>query len=550
MIAVIFHIFIMIIERYLYLARTSQALKLAIARISKPTIDEPTIKWDRPLQLKLVLHVLLSLVISYIIFWYFPMNATTVSTGESYCKDLRDKSKCNNFQLNLSLQFFYVLYLIYFIIAALQLRYGLPSFRSGSFPLMKSTSKASKILFQVYRGIPFLFEIRTLVDWVFTLTALDLNQWFRFENLYAQLYVNLCNSKTYQARVRGSPIGTGSKLSMGCCSLIVVLGIILAPLILFSSLNPIVDSNRIKSMAVTIGIKVDDNYFNFYSASRVFDIHDITNNEWDYYKFNSLDGIEATDKDIMQVITMPTTSDTLWDITPPSYLQLCTSLNNELNDPASSSIQLQMTHTYTRDYPSTTPKLSQDFFYPFLTSEAFGINLTVCSANSLSFNFTTLPLIIVSLPSSGESMTPDVITDDKIKKNVTLTKFEDSHGYYYWEVGIFDQNDDLLGLSFFTISEKFSPMTFNFSVITFYISVVGLAGRLLRYFLAGPSNLIMTEMPNPEPIINLSNGIYLSRMTGDLLREEELYYELVDIIRSPEMLKLITGRSSIKEKQE
>jgi piezo-type mechanosensitive ion channel component 1/2 len=154
------------------------------------------------------------------------------------------------------------------------------------------------------------------------------------------------------------------------------------------------------------------------------------------------------------------------------------------------------------------------------------------------------------LPSSGESMTPDVITDDKIKKNVTLTKFEDSHGYYYWEVGIFDQNDDLLGLSFFTISEKFSPMTFNFSVITFYISVVGLAGRLLRYFLAGPSNLIMTEMPNPEPIINLSNGIYLSRMTGDLLREEELYYELVDIIRSPEMLKLITGRSSIKEKQE
>jgi hypothetical protein len=115
-------------------------------------------------------------------------------------------------------------------------------------------------------------------------------------------------------------------------------------------------------------------------------------------------------------------------------------------------------------------------------------------------------------------------------------------------VGTISENHSLIGLSFFTISEKYSPMTFSFSVITFYISVVGLAGRLLRMVLAGPVNFIMTEMPNPEPLINMCNGVYLSRMTGDLLREEVLYYELVDIIRSPEMLKGITGKSSIKEK--
>ena len=147
-------------------------------------------------------------------------------------------------------------------------------------------------------------------------------------------------------------------------------------------------------------------------------------------------------------------------------------------------------------------------------------------------------------------MLPDTIIDDKIKNKITMKKLNDTHGYYFWEVGLTNEIQNLQGLRFFTISEKYSPMTFSFSIITFYISVVGLLGRLLRYTLAGPVNFIMTEMPDPEPIINMCNGIYLSRMTGDLLREEELYYELIDIVRSPEMLKLITGRSSIKEKVE
>lgn len=108
----------------------------------------------------------------------------------------------------------------------------------------------------------------------------------------------------------------------------------------------------------------------------------------------------------------------------------------------------------------------------------------------------------------------------------------------------------LQGINIFTTSEFYSPITFSFSVITFYVSIVGLFGRLIRWSLAGPVNFIMSEMPNPEPLINLCSGIYFSRMTGDLKREEELYYELVDILRSPEMLKLITGSSSLKEKVE
>lgn len=546
-VAVMIQISIMIIERYLYLERTSQALKLAVSRLSHPSGDEPNIKWDRPLQFKLILHVCLLLTVSYTIFWYFPINSTEISTGTQYCLDRYDSTKCNNFEINPSLICFFLIYTTYFVIVALQLKFGLPSFRSGSFPLMKSTSRLSKIAFQFYRGIPFLFEIRTLVDWVCTLTALDLYQWFKFENLYAQLYINQCNSKVYQARVRGSKIGSYSKLGMGCCTLLFILGMILAPLILFSSLNPIVESNRVKSMAVQIGVTVDENFFNLYSASRVSDIHDITNSEWDRLNFNSLNGVESTDKDITQVITMPTTSDSLWDMTPPSYLALCTSLNALLKSP-DPKIILQMSHTYSRKYPDSFPKISQDFSYPLTYQQVYNLNLTICSSATVDFFFPNMPLILIWLSSSGQSLTPDIITDSNKKKTIILKKIPDPNGYFFWEVGIMSEEHKLQGLVFFTISEKYSPMTFSFSVVTFYISVVWLCGRLIRWFLAGPVNFIMTEMPNPEPIINLCNGVYLSRMTGDLKREEELFYELVDILRSPEMLKLITGRSSIKQK--
>lgn len=53
-------------------------------------------------------------------------------------------------------------------------------------------------------------------------------------------------------------------------------------------------------------------------------------------------------------------------------------------------------------------------------------------------------------------------------------------------------------------------------------------------------------MPFPDPIIELCDGISLARIKNDLVLEEELYYLLMDLMRSPEMLKLIT-HSSISE---
>ena len=49
-----------------------------------------------------------------------------------------------------------------------------------------------------------------------------------------------------------------------------------------------------------------------------------------------------------------------------------------------------------------------------------------------------------------------------------------------------------------------------------------------------------TSSPKAEQIIRICEGVTAARIEGDNLREEILYWELIDIMRSPEMIKLIT----------
>ena len=112
-----------------------------------------------------------------------------------------------------------------------------------------------------------------------------------------------------------------------------------------------------------------------------------------------------------------------------------------------------------------------------------------------------------------------------------------------------DKNGQNIGIRLFTISDRFSKITLNYSIITFYISIVFAVGTILKYISIGSgSNLNFTDMKKTSHLETLCAGVYVSRMIGDIPKEEELYYELIEILRSPEITKMLTGPSSIKPK--
>lgn len=104
-----------------------------------------------------------------------------------------------------------------------------------------------------------------------------------------------------------------------------------------------------------------------------------------------------------------------------------------------------------------------------------------------------------------------------------------------------DESAKQMGVVIYTFSDKVTPGLLDYSVITFYVSVVFVAGKILRGYLWGNTEKIyLSDLPYPDELLVICEGVVISRMQKDTYREEELYLVLLDLIRSPEVLKIIT----------
>jgi hypothetical protein len=97
------------------------------------------------------------------------------------------------------------------------------------------------------------------------------------------------------------------------------------------------------------------------------------------------------------------------------------------------------------------------------------------------------------------------------------------------------------GAKFHVFSDKVSTTTLSYSVITFYLAFVLVVGNYVRnFFAAQPEKIMLTEMPDNEKLMDLCEGIKISRYSYNFEEEEKLYYILVNIMRSPDILRLLT----------
>lgn len=130
---------------------------------------------------KYYLQIFLLLLVHSFVFWYFPINGNIKLQNYPYCvtktSQNKDKIACNEFGDNWALVTFYLLYCAYFWVSALQIRYGVAEIKKGNF-LMNSYHIVNYVAFKGFMAIPFIFELKTFIDWTFTKTALDVFQWF------------------------------------------------------------------------------------------------------------------------------------------------------------------------------------------------------------------------------------------------------------------------------------------------------------------------------------------------------------------------------------
>ncbi|XP_077232288.1 piezo-type mechanosensitive ion channel component isoform X2 [Tasmannia lanceolata] len=152
---------------------------------------------------------------------------------------------------------------------ALQIRYGIP--HKSTLYRQFLTSKIAQINylgFRLYRALPFLYELRCVLDWSCTTTSLTMYDWLKLEDIHASLYLVKCDADLNRAKHKqGEKQSKMTKFCSGICLFLVLLCVIWAPMLMYSSGNPTNIANPIKDASVQIDIKTRDGRLTLYQTS-------------------------------------------------------------------------------------------------------------------------------------------------------------------------------------------------------------------------------------------------------------------------------------------
>ena len=305
--ALIVQIVFILIDRYLYLNKPIPKRELSNETGHSALLQAYYFpEFNYSLVGKYAFHCLQLFFIHLLTFWILPNRANYRLTKHLECtrRDM-ENSRCNEVYTNPFLLWFYFLYCMYFAFSALQVRAGWPEAQEGA--VKKSANTGNKLATTIYFALPFLWELEQFISWLWTNTSFTIMQWFKFEETYTNLYMTKCNAKDLKKRGIGSPISKPMKYGIGGGGLLLLVLMIIAPIFLFSTLNPLVSINNVHkaTMVVTLDMNTTLSFEMFRSSRpRIESIVDRGREGLELY-----DETRAADLEQLQTIGFPTFSD-------------------------------------------------------------------------------------------------------------------------------------------------------------------------------------------------------------------------------------------------
>ena len=309
-------------------------------------------EFNKILLQKYILHLVIIIISHLFIFFYCPMIGNNNIYGEVFCPEKATEKnnddaevdneseveadlKCNDFHYNVTLIIFYLIYIIYYISSGLQIKYGFYDMKRKS--MLKSGDKSMNgIIYNVYKAIPFLYEIKLAIDWTFTKTCLDFFQWNKYESVYDAVYVTYCAMNAKNQQLVGQKIGKFNKFLMGGVLAFALILILLAPLMLFSSLNPTNKMNNLTGAELSIDLcffyknKAVKNY-TLYQNTRPESIEKMTKDEMKIYNYSESSKTKNFEMEQVQTVKFFKESDKNWDLANPLINNLKDLIINRTN---------------------------------------------------------------------------------------------------------------------------------------------------------------------------------------------------------------------------
>uniref|UniRef100_H2LFT8 Piezo type mechanosensitive ion channel component 2 n=1 Tax=Oryzias latipes TaxID=8090 RepID=H2LFT8_ORYLA len=425
------------------------------------------------------------------------------------------------FNENTVAQMWYFVKCIYFGLSAYQIRCGYPTRVLGNF-LTKSYNYVNLFLFQGFRLVPFLTELRAVMDWVWTDTSLSLSSWICVEDIYAHIFILKCwrESEKRYPQPRGQKKKKVVKYGMGGMIVVLLICIVWFPL-LFMSL--------VKSVAGVVNAPLDVSVtITLAGFQPIFTMSAQQKQLWNVTK-TAIQWLENYTPEDLIIAELKGSSNSLWTISPPS--------RDNLIDMLRSQEEFSITVSWS---------IQRNLSLGAEAESAYGKNVMV-------LNQETKQNLILLLNGAADAANTQVIflTGNKmIDIHLTMQRAQNDSGQAqeWWIVNQTEQSiipkigrKHEAGLEIYVFSDQVSPPSLGFlagyGIMGLYASVVLVIGKFVREFFSGISHKIMfEELPNVDRILKLCTDIFLVRETGELDLEEDMYSKLIFLYRSPETM--------------
>ncbi|XP_026674428.1 piezo-type mechanosensitive ion channel component isoform X4 [Ceratina calcarata] len=479
-------------------------------------------------------------------------------------------------------QIWYMVKCFYLLLAAYQLRQGYPTRILGNF-LCKEYTIVNYVLFKGFMLIPFLFELRAVMDWIWTDTSMTIMDWFKMEDIFANIYQIKCmrGVEADFPQPRGMKKQQMSKYLVGGAALFLMIGLIWFPLLLFALGGTVGVSNLPYDVSMKIRIGPYEPIYSMSAQSSSI----IEYSEADYMRFTNLytkdrpavTFLENYIHSDVAAVRLSGFSRKLWAISPPDLERLISELEDN-----STTVIVHVEWTVSRktdakDVSGITTRVRDVKLPPYVDNEFNPVRKiladTLSSNASTTHNGTILlenafPKflkvtgrtidVVPQLMRLPKWMGDEVEEEDvsQIHRNISLhlsTDAECCARSKWWVVNevcndtLYDNLlrrvplNDCKYIMMFLFNDKTFPegLSFisGFGILGLYTTAVIVISQMIRKGVSEMAPKIMfDDLPYVDRILRLCLDIYLVRESGELCLEEDLFAKLIFLYRSPETL--------------
>ncbi|RZC37773.1 piezo-type mechanosensitive ion channel component 2 [Asbolus verrucosus] len=468
-------------------------------------------------------------------------------------------------------QMYYMVKCFYLLLSAYQIRCGYPTRILGNF-LCKGYNYVNMFLFKAFMAVPFLFELRTVMDWMWTDTSMTVFDWIKMEDIFAHIFQLKCTRHVEDEypQPRGERKTPVIKYLMGGAILALIIAIIWFPLVFFSLGNAVGEPNppydvtlelRIGPYEPVYQMSAQSNSIFQFTESNLVQLQQLYAGEKNAATFIS--NYEALD---IAAVKLSSDSANIWSISPPDRKRMVIEVNS--TDPLSIRLEYKVSHKTSKPEDSGVIPDNVEIQIPALINGKANpmrqnlLKMLEGDTNQTMLLKDILPKFLkVTNRGTAKPVSQLMVAEDKdsdagksfrtISLSLGSSTVDGTKEWWKIQEACNDTNyekflshipyKDCDSIILYTFNDKIFPSTLNIltggGIVGLYTTLVFVASRFLRGFFADQCFKIMFEdMPYIDRVLQLCLDIYLVREAREFALEEDLFAKLVFLFRSPETM--------------